>query len=494
LSETISASTLLEDPNYNNVDWDANEKKVQKKRIEEELVKQENEIDKDIAQQVKDYLIIKQRRLATETVAYAFLASYKVYTIRSDLKDELWVYNGKIYVPEAKTYICEYCRKILKSAYTTNFSNEVIEKIITDTYVDEEDFFNNINKEEICVKNGILNLKTRKLHPFTSDKLFLNLIPIYYDETKDCQQIRSFLFDVLESSEDVKLIQEMIGYCLYKDYRIEQSFLFDGKGRNGKGVLIDLVTNFLGIKNVSNISLHRLTDENSFDLSELFGKLANLGGDINSAAIDDTGIYKSLTGNDSISAKRKFMTNINFKNYAKMIYACNKPPHVKDTSDGFWDRWNLIIFPYKFVHQEIYDSAKDEDKPYLKIRDNNLKDKLFTPENFSGLLNWALDGLDRLLAQGHYTFTESNKNVREKWQRGSNSFIAFCNDCIEEDYDGKIIKSDLRIIYNKYCKKNRIEPVSNSEMSKYLTKNLSASSERENDGTRKRYWGGIKIK
>ena len=83
------------------------------------------------------------------------------------------------------------------------------------------------------------------------------------------------------------------------NFRFHKLLLFNGSGRNGKGVTTQLITRFLGRQNVSNETLHRII-ENRFATAKLFGKMANIDADMSSQALRHTGILKMLTGGDDL--------------------------------------------------------------------------------------------------------------------------------------------------------------------------------------------------
>jgi len=224
--------------------------------------------------------------------------------------------------------------------------------------------------------------------------------------------------------------------------------------------------------------LQRLCDENSFNISELHTKLVNIGGDIDAGFLETTGMFKQLSGNDMISAKRKFKNDLKFKNYAKMLFSCNTLPSTKDVSRGFWDRWILLKFPYRFEFQEVIDELSDAEKKRSKLRINNVVESFTNDDEFSGLLNWALVGLDRLLAQGHFTFTSSTQDVQKRWTREANSFAYFVENVVENDFDAMITKDDLRSAYNMFCKHLGLEPLGDQAVSHIMTRELGASSDR----------------
>jgi putative DNA primase/helicase len=438
----------------------------------------------------------KDLRKATEMIVLSFLNNNKVYTTRDDEHCEMWIYRDGIYIPQAKTYIHEFCRQILCENFTQSIANEVIVKIESDTYIAQEEFFQRENIEEIAVLNGILNLKTNFLMPFTPEKKFFNKIPVIFDETKVCDNILQHLKNVLKSSEDLPVIQELFGYLLYCDYKIEKAFMFTGSGRNGKGKTVELMKRFIGADNCANISLQQMEQDN-FAIGELFNKMANLSPDINSEALKNTGYFKSLTGHDLQSAARKFKTRVNFVNYAKMIFCANELPRTSDLNLAFFNRWILLDFPYTFLSQKEIDCLTEEEKENVKLADPQIIEKISVPEELSGLLNWALKGLQRLLSKGDFSYSQSTQEVKNNWIRKSNNLAAFLMDFVIEDYESEINKSEFRHEYSEYCKKHKIKPVSDRVIRDVLTTEYGVSEIRHMNQTGTHqiwFWKGIMMK
>lgn len=461
-------------------------------------IKQKEEIKKStnlstLQKQVYTLLLEKDRDTATELIVQDIEKNNHIYTTRDDIKSEMWIYKEGIYVPQGKTFIKEFCRKVLGTAFTSHLANNVIAKIETDTFIEHDDFFGTNYIYEIPLQNGILNIKTREITEHTPRKIFFNKLPLEYDPSAECPNITEHLTTILKNKEDIPVILELFGYLLLKQYKIEKAFMFVGFGRNGKSKTIELMKRFLGPENCSSLPLRALHEE-SFSLSELFGKMANLAADLSRTDLKETGMIKSLIGRDYIQAKRKYLKDLNFVNYAKMVFAANELPKIFDTTDGFWTKWVLIEFPYKFVPEKVYNELSEEKRQTHKIMNPDIIEKLITSEELSGLLNLALDGLDRLLKNKDFSYSKGTKEVKDMWIRKSDSFTAFCYDHIVEDINSKISKSKLRRLYHKYRKKHKV-PGTSDKAIKITLENLFAVSESQSwEGDRERYWEGIRVK
>ncbi len=467
---------------------------VNKKDEEKEEKEREIKESGDLQKQVFFYLAksgTEGTRQATEIIVKEILKIEKIYTIRDDVKTEIWIYKDGIYVPQGITYIKNAVRYILENLYTNQLANEVVAKISVDTYIDSNDFFKEEDIKKVVLQNGILDLEKKEIEPFSSKYTFFNKLPITFDKTKECVAVKTHFESILPNKEDIKVIQELFGYLLLRDQSYEKAFMFTGSGRNGKGKTLSLMKRFLGIENVSNIPLQQL-DNDLFSVAELHNKTANLGGDISKTALKETGMFKSLVGRDLISAARKFMTRVGFVSYAKMIFCANELPITYDLTIAFFNRWIILDFPYTFLIGEEYEESKNDKN--IKLADKDIILKLTTEEELSGLLNWALEGLHRLQKNTSFSYSATTNQVKTLWLRKSNSFHAFCLDSIKESYEGKITKDELRRGYYIYCKKYKLVPTTDKAILTILATTYGVSEHRTNiDNTQVRYWLGIKF-
>lgn len=450
--------------------------------------------ESELREEILTHLLLKKRSLATELLVNKIKRENNIYTTRDDIKSEMWIYSEGIYIPQGKTFVKETCRKILGYIYTAQFVNDVIEKIEADTFIEQDEFFKNNYIWEVPVKNGILNIKTKNICPFSPRKIFFNKLPVVYDASKECPKITKYFKTVLKDDGDAEIMFELIGYCLLKDSKFEKAFMFSGFGRNGKTKTIQLIKNFLGVENCSSLDLTQM-NHLSFDISELFGKLANLTGDLSHQDLKETGMLKILIGRDSISARRKFLKTLFFVNYAKLIFACNELPKIYDMTDGFWTKWILLEFPFKFITQKDMDDLPKKEKENKKIINPDIIKEISTPEELSGLLNRVLESLNHILEQGEFSNSKGTAETKDLWIRKSDSFMAFCIDKIEESQEVRISKKELRQKYRQYCKNYKSKGVriaSDLAIKITLEQMFGAFEFQEHGG--ERYWEGLKFK
>ena len=157
--------------------------------------------------------------------------------------------------------------------------------------------------------------------------------------TAQCPRFEQFLADVLPqdcyrpAGDSAGFIWEVIGYTLYSGNPLHIAVLLLGNGRNGKGTLIRVLKRLVGDHNCTTVKLHDLV-ENRFRAGTLFGKLANLAGDLESRWLDNTAAFKAITGGDSVQGEYKYGAAFDFTPWALPFYSVNKPFGSADSSEG----------------------------------------------------------------------------------------------------------------------------------------------------------------
>lgn len=251
--------------------------------------------------------------------------------------DEVFLYNDGVYLPGAESII----RARVEDTFRTDgesakqhFVSEVIAAIRRRTYRDRKDF-NPSGK--LCLLNGILNVDTLTVEAHDKDVLFVTQLPVSYDTDATCPRFDKFLMDVLPDEDARRVVQMMAGYLLEVGNPLQKAFMLVGSGNNGKSTLLTVLTNLLGIGNISAEPLQSLS-ENNFAAYNLWGKLANICADIPSKAIRYAGVFKELTGGDPVRGERKFRDAFTFINNAKLLFSANELPEVNDRTYAFWRR------------------------------------------------------------------------------------------------------------------------------------------------------------
>jgi putative DNA primase/helicase len=436
-------------------------------------------------------MAMKNTKKATELMAQEFMRKNRIYTTRLDEKSEMWIYQDGIYISQGRTYVTEYVRSIIGEAFTTYIGNQVVAKIECDTYIEPRLLFNEVVIREICLSNGILNIDTLELQPYTPDKIFFSKLPISYDPNAICPNIDTFFNQIVSSKEDVEGLFEIFGYLLWKQNMMEIAFMLIGEGSNGKSKLLEMMRRFVGSENCSAVSIQDI-DNDHFALGQFFGKMANICGDLSNTALKGVGNFKTLTGTDLIHADRKFQNRLGFVNYAKLIFSCNELPMSLDLGYAFVRRWYFLKFPYTFKNQAEYDLAID--KTNLRVADTNIIDKIVTEVELSGLLNKALVGLSKVRQNQRFSHSGLSGDVRRIWLEKSDSFTLFLEERTTPVYGSLIPKSALNEKYHDFCIERNLKPKSLKEIKAIMDKFGYDDERILIDGEKVYAWRGVSLK
>ena len=321
-------------------------------------------------------------------------------------------------------------------------------------------------------------------------------LPYNYDENAECPEFLHFLYDIFENDEErVKLVQEIMGACLYYDKCMQYLVVFLGRGSNGKSVLASVIRHMLGDENVSAIALDRLSGD-KFSKQNLDGKLLNISSETKSEKVYSTADFKALTGGDSVEVEKKFQDAYTTEIYSKYIVLANEMFQTDDNSDGFYRRLLIIPFHQKY-EKKSSDGVPDKNRKY---QDVFLEQKL--KKELSGIFNFALEGFFRLWKNG-FQFSDSAvcMEAQRNFRHEHNLAAAFLNECAEIK-ENVIVKScELFPRFEKFCKENHYNRQNNKTTKKKFFQLLEQVIDDENlniakvyDDKEKCYYVGMKLK
>jgi len=400
--------------------------------------------------------------------------------------EEILFYEDGVYLQNAEYIIKEECEKRIKDC-TSYKASEIVKTIKRRTYCNREEFDN--YPFLINLQNGVYDLQSGDFVPHNENNLFRFKIPIDYVPEAKCKNVLQFLKDILPNPSDFVTILEFIASALLREsIRLEKIIMLVGDGANGKSTLLELITRFLGDANVSNTSIHDLI-YNRFAKAGLDGKLANIFNDLSDKELAHLGTLKALVSGDKIRAEHKGKNAFEFRSFAKMIFACNQLPDVREDTDAIFRRFIIIEFNQKFLTV-----PKDEDSDLVKKANPDILAKLTTDEELSGLLNIVLKIGMNLKKIGHYSYEQSTGQIRQGWREKSDTIQAFINTHLKVE-QGIAPRSSVYSRYVTYCTTNKIIPKNNTQFNILLKQKLPIEpKDTRINGKSQRVWQGILLK
>lgn len=311
------------------------------------------------------------------------------------------------------------------------------------------------NPNVIAFTNGLYNIKDGSFRDFTPDVVITNKIPWPYNPAAYSELLDHTLDRLACNDPEVRaLLEEMVGYCLYRRNELGKAFILIGDKSNGKSTFLHVVKNMLGDSNIASLDLKELGDR--FKTAELFGKLANIGDDIGDEFIANASVFKKLVTGDRVNVERKGQDPFEFNNYAKFLFSANNIPRMKDKTGAVQRRLVIVPFDAKFT-------PNDPDfRPFIK-------DELCEQASMEYLIVLGLKALKSVLGKAQFTTSKRVQGQLDEYEQNNNPIIGFIQ---EVGLDGIVNEATNTVYrrYKEYCIANNFQALSAIEFSRQICK------------------------
>lgn len=318
----------------------------------------------------------------------------------------------------------------------------------------------------IAFNNGVLDMVTDTLKPFSTELVITNKIPWDYNLNAYSELADKTLNKLACNDEPIRLLlEECIGYCFYRRNELGKAFILTGDKSNGKSTFLDCVKAILGDGNISALDLKELGDR--FSTSMMFGKLANIGDDIGDDFLQGSQVatFKKVVTGNRIKAERKGQDPFEFNPYVKLLFSANDIPRMKDKTGAVLRR--LVIIPFNARFSKYLSDGVTPDpeyNPYIKY-------ELIEQSSIEYLIRLGVEGLKRIIDNQGFTKSEKVQQQVDEYENENNPIKAFIDDCgvdlIENEPTADVYKR-----YQVFCAENSMQPMSNIVFSKQINKRL----------------------
>ena len=208
-----------------------------------------------------------------------------------------------------------------------------------------------------------------------------------------------------------------------------------GLRRSGKGTIGRILGKLLGKGSICALKLKDLGTD--FGRWPLIGKLlaivsdARLKGKTDKSAIAEE--LLSITGEDYRTINRKYLAPWIGQLLARFLIISNELPQIEDMSGALASRFIVLILKISFYGQE----------------DRGLTDRLY-PE-MPGILNWAIEGWERLQEAGKFTQPSVSAAAIQKLEDMGSPIKAFVRDRCEMGANYSVEKNKLYSAWLQWC-------------------------------------------
>jgi putative DNA primase/helicase len=415
-----------------------------------------------------------QKDFARDLAVRLLRTEYDFVTVSDN--EQMYCYNPEtgIYESNAEQVVKARLEEMLERHYSSHEAREIVGRLKAGGYIERDEFGQ--SGSSVCVANGVVDIETDEISDHSPGYHFRSRLPVEYDPEADCPAFQGFLEDVCPEDK-IPQLQEFVGYCLQPRMNHKKALLLLGPTDAGKSVFLDVLQALFGADSTVNLSVQYLANQR-WGEAELVGRMVNIRHDLDSTDIKNAGKIKELTAGNPVRAERKNQDPFRFEPRTKHIFAANQPPARSTEDDGFWNRWLTVVFPERIPREE---------------QDPKLSERLTTDDELAGVLNWAIEGYQRLEARGRFTNEPTPSDNRRIWERYGNSVERFISRRLDEGPDASVRKDEAYAAYVAFAKSEEMQVVSKHKFTTELKKKDAAVEQRRFDGERKRVYTGFRL-
>ena len=299
------------------------------------------------------------------------------------------------------------------------------------------------NPDLLNVQNGTLNLSTGAFQAHSAADMISKQAGAAFMPGADCPLWKKTLAEIFEGKPElVRYLQKVLGYALLADPVEKQFYLLYGAStNNGKSTITQTVERLFGDYAV-NTSPETIAEKKYKDSSRPSGDRARLAG-VRFVSINepergmklDEAYVKAITGRDTQTARHLNQSEFQYQVQFIMFIGTNHLPYVSDQTLFGSGRVRVIPIERSFTEAE-------QDKTLVKC--------LCQPQELSGILNWALEGLAAYRREGLTLPPAVEASVNE-YRRTSDNVLRFMEDHTERDLGGAVSVMELWSAFANWC-------------------------------------------
>lgn len=301
----------------------------------------------------------------------------------------------------------------------------------------------------IVCQNGVLEVATRQFHQHGPHWMAQRKIGVEYQPGAECPKFAKLLASMFSDRADTEdyagIVQQWAGAALAVSHLSREerkALLLVGPSRTGKTELSRVMRGLIGDP-VATPSVAEISER--FGLSSLYQAAAWIRDDaINEGDNLDPQRFKTIVTGEPIDIERKHRPVIAGVELAlPVLLTTNALPRARDKSDAIFNR-AIVLEMTNVVSEEAAPAARQK----IGVPRGMTLGSWLVAEEGPGILNWALEGLERLLERGAYDLPESVRNANQRFKDDNNPVGEWARTSIQKTAYGKVSRADVACAYH----------------------------------------------
>lgn len=346
-----------------------------------------------------------------------------------------------IFKPQALAILPEYKR-------TIRAANTLLDHIEAAQQVDPNTFkgFYTFDAEGailINASNGVVRVTANgvELIPHAPEYHFTRQTVAQFNPDATAPLFVRVLCEVLPDAEDRELFKLCLGNFLLPDCRHETALVCYGEAGRGKSTIADPIASALGLDLVSRLSMSQVCDPRSYHLPALRFAAVNLGTELTTADIAESGNFKTLVSGEPIEARPIYGKPFVMQTACKLWFLANSLPRFKHGTEAELRRTRFLRFDFQPPQKDV-----------------TLKTRL--AGELDGVFAFMLDGLRELLALPEIPLGgRESRAVHERFRISNDPVGAFVRTRCLLDPEARVSKDTLREAYAEFTARHELPAV-----------------------------------
>jgi P4 family phage/plasmid primase-like protien len=323
---------------------------------------------------------------------------------------------------------------------------------------------------------GIIDLKTGELLPPNPDALCTKSTSVPAAFGAAAPEWRRFLAETTNHDQElIDHLQRVAGYALTGVTREQNLTFIYGKGGNGKGTFLNVLTGILADywRSASMDTFTASTsDKHTTDIAMLVGARLVTASETQAGKRWDDQKVKALTGGDPITARFMRQDNFTYKPQFKLLFIGNHKPEIRDVDDAMRRRIQMVPFKHKPA-----------------VVDNQLEDKLKL--EWPAIFAWMVEGCLKWQSRGLLPLPHAVAKLTDEYFEGEDALGRWINECCTVGDDERAYSTELYDSWRAWARQNGEYEGSMKRLTGALkTRNIE---QWQDSTTRRRGFAGISV-
>jgi len=306
------------------------------------------------------------------------------------------------------------------------------------------DIRNQISTEDIDRDPGLINftnctfdLRSQLSYPNFRWDYLMNSTGYEYDTDASCPQFEKAILSTIGNRENVRFVQKYLGYAITGNTSMDAMLILVGETGTGKSTLLEVIEHVFGtycVVTPVDTFLSKRRNAIPNDVARLKGKRLVIANEMSEEHRFSVDRIKTMTGGDTISARKLYQEWFQFQPTHKIILATNHLPKVEGFDNALTRRFRIVE-----CNQGVPVKERIPDFPEVLKREA------------AGIMNWILEGY-RMLCEEGLEPTDSMRKTVLQYRIEEDRVLRFINECCKRTESEIVGVTQLYTTYDAFMK------------------------------------------